>query len=88
MLGLAGLRATQPQVGRAARVDKPITVDDPGFHLARLVRFAGLGQDERLPLVAQRLARHATLSAYRDCQALDIEGPARLVLAVIGVEVV
>ena len=52
------------------------------FHLARLRRFAvvAVGETTRMVPALDHLARHATLSAYRDCLALGLEEQARAVL--------
>jgi hypothetical protein len=56
--------------------------DEQRFHLARLRRFAAVAVGETTCLVPalDHLARHATLSAYRDCLALGLERQARTVL--------
>jgi hypothetical protein len=56
---------------------------DREHHLARLRRFAVLAGEARVcaqPGLA-RLARHATVSAFRDCLALGLEPEARRALA-------
>ena len=53
------------------------------FMLRRLERFAALAASaslEELPSV-RRLARHAALSAYRDCVGLGLIEPATAILA-------
>jgi Ser/Thr protein kinase RdoA (MazF antagonist) len=68
----------------------PLTQSDvlalEAFCLARLSRFARLASQpdaEDTPAWRQ-LARHATLSAYRDCLALGLGAEARRVLASAG----
>jgi hypothetical protein len=53
------------------------------FCLARLGRFARLGSQPEVDAVPQlrRLARHATLAAYRDCLTIGWGPEARRVLA-------
>jgi hypothetical protein len=53
------------------------------FYLARLERFALLASQPDLETVPQwrRLARHATLAAYRDCVTVGRGAEARRVLA-------
>ena len=52
------------------------------FFLARLQRFARLAATAEACDVPQwrRLARHATLSAYRDCASIGLEREAREIL--------
>lgn len=45
------------------------------FFLARLRRFAGLAMEAGVPTM-QRLAQHATATAYRDCVALGLRAAA------------
>jgi hypothetical protein len=63
----------EPATGalRTARLDE--------FYLARLRRFAGLAAEAEVPAMRD-LARHAALSAYRDCVARGLQGDARRVL--------
>ena len=69
------------RLGRASiRYDRP---PDPALCLARLRRFAALSLEPRVcaaPAKA-RLARHATVSAFRDCVGLGREAEARRALA-------
>jgi hypothetical protein len=52
------------------------------FFLARLQRFARLAAAADASEIPQwrRLARHSTLSAYRDCAAIGLEKEARDIL--------
>lgn len=52
------------------------------FFLTRLQRFARLAAAADASDIAQwrRLARHSTLSAYRDCAAIGLEKEAREIL--------
>ncbi|HZR00427.1 MAG TPA: hypothetical protein VFC93_16615, partial [Chloroflexota bacterium] len=52
------------------------------FFLARLQRFAHLAATAEACDIPQwrRLARHATLSAYRDCASIGLEREAREIL--------
>jgi hypothetical protein len=52
------------------------------FFLRRLERFARLAaQTDELPIPQwRRLARHATLSTYRDCEALGLRQEAKNIL--------
>jgi len=52
------------------------------FFLARLQRFARLAATAEACDIPQwrRLARHSTLSAYRDCAAIGLEREAREIL--------
>ena len=52
------------------------------FFLARLQRFARLAATAEACDIPQwrRLARHSTLSAYRDCAAIGLERQAREIL--------
>jgi hypothetical protein len=57
------------------------------FFLARLQRFARLAATAEACDIPQwrRLARHATLSAYRDCASIGLEQEAREILGrIIG----
>jgi hypothetical protein len=54
------------------------------FYLARLRRFAGLAADAEVPAM-RALARHATLSAYRDCVARGLQDEARRVLDAVPI---
>jgi hypothetical protein len=63
---------------------EPTTGDTPvarldEFYLARLRRFAGLAAAAEVPAM-RALARHATLSAYRDCVARGRQDEALRVL--------
>jgi hypothetical protein len=49
------------------------------FYLARLRRFSGLAADAEVPAM-RALARHAALSAYRDCAARGLHDEAQRVL--------
>ena len=62
------------------------TVNLEHFFLNRLERFARLASVADASQIPQwrRLARHATLSAYRDCVALGLERQARGVLSSTG----
>jgi hypothetical protein len=62
------------------RYDRP---PDPALCLARLRRFAALSLAPGVCAVQPkaRLARHATVSAFRDCLGLGLEAEARRELA-------
>ena len=70
-----GMQTPQPEPAtgalQAPRLDE--------FYLARLRRFAGLAAEAEVPTMRD-LARHATLSAYRDCVARGLQAEARRVL--------
>jgi hypothetical protein len=50
------------------------------FFLRRLEKFANLACLQSTPPQLHRLARHATLSAYRDCATIGLEPVAREIL--------
>lgn len=61
---------------------EPTTAELATFMLRRLERFAALAASPgNVDRAAYRLARHATLSAYRDCVALGRRVEAEAVLA-------
>jgi hypothetical protein len=62
---------------------EPTTAELATFMLRRLERFAALAASPvgNIDRAAYRLARHATLSAYRDCVALGRRAEAEAVLS-------
>jgi hypothetical protein len=63
--------------------NEQVNLDTRGrFFLARLERFAGLANSDKARDIPQwrRLARHATLSTYRDCEALGLRQEAKNIL--------